>query len=134
MVEIKETCLSKNLDETVCLKSQNVRKEKSQYERYERDYKGLQRKQVTLLVWPAHQPCCSPGETSVRGPIVALWNRRREKTVSARSAREIEVKGNTYKTTKWGGQSESQREVADLLVLPKPAKSLQNGAGLNRKT
>ena len=37
----------------------------------ERDYKGLWRAQAALPVWPAHQPCRSPGETSVRGPIVA---------------------------------------------------------------
>ena len=50
----------------------NPRKEKSGYERQEeRGYKGLWRAQVALPVWPAHQPRCSPGETSVQGPIVA---------------------------------------------------------------
>ena len=33
--------------------------------------KGLQRARVALPVWPAHYPRGSPGETSVRGPIVA---------------------------------------------------------------
>ena len=48
------------------------RKERSGYERQEeRDYKGLQRAQVAFHVWPAHQSRRSPGETSVRGPIVA---------------------------------------------------------------
>ena len=55
--------MSKNVDETVRLQS-----EKSGYER---DYKRLQRVQVALPVWPAHQPRRSPGEASVRGPIVA---------------------------------------------------------------
>ena len=32
---------------------------------------GVQRAQVALPVWPAHQPRRSPGETSVRGPIAA---------------------------------------------------------------
>ena len=36
----------------------------------ERDNKGLQRAQVALPVWPAHQPHRSPGETSVWGLIV----------------------------------------------------------------
>ena len=42
--------------------------------------------------------------------------------------------------TEWRGESESQigeeksREVADLLVLPRSGKSLQNGAGFSRKT
>ena len=48
------------------------RKDKSGYERYEEgDYKGLRRAQVALPVWPAHHLCRSPGETSVRGHIVA---------------------------------------------------------------
>ena len=40
----------------------------------------------------------------------------------------------------WRGQSESQiggkekrKEMADLMVLPRPAKSVQNGAGLSGK-
>ena len=36
----------------------------------ERDYKGLQRAQVALPVWPAQQPRRYPGVSSVRGPIV----------------------------------------------------------------
>ena len=44
----------------------SLRKQKSEYERSEeRDYKGLQRAQVALSVWPAHQLRRSPGETSV---------------------------------------------------------------------
>ena len=35
-----------------------------------RDYKGLRRAQVALPVRLAHQPCRSPGETSVWGLIV----------------------------------------------------------------
>ena len=44
-------------------------KDKSEYERKEeRDFKGLQRAQVVLPVWPPH---CSLGKMSVQGPIVA---------------------------------------------------------------
>ena len=47
------------------------RKDESGYERKEkRDYEELQRAQVALPVWPVYQPRHSPGETSVRGPIV----------------------------------------------------------------
>ena len=47
------------------------RKDKSGYERSkERDYKGLQRAQVALPVWPDHQPHRSPEGTSARRPIV----------------------------------------------------------------
>ena len=45
------------------------RKDKSRYEK--RGYKELLRARAALLVWPAHQPRCSPGEKSVRGSIVA---------------------------------------------------------------
>ena len=40
--------MSKNLDETVRFQSEKKLEEK--------DYKELQRAQVALLVWPAHQP------------------------------------------------------------------------------
>ena len=47
------------------------RKDRNGYQiEKERDYKELQRTQEALSVWPAHQPRRSPGETSVRGPIV----------------------------------------------------------------
>ena len=59
----------KNLDEIVRLQSE---KDESGYERQkERDYKGLQRAQVALPVWPVHQLRRAPGGMSVRGPIVA---------------------------------------------------------------
>ena len=32
------------------------------------------------------------------------------------------------------GEEENRREMAYLLVLPRPAESLQNGAGFSRKT
>ena len=61
--------MSKNLNETVRLQS-----EKSGYERSEEGgYKGLERAQVALPVWLAHQPRRSPGETTVRDP---LWSDR----------------------------------------------------------
>ena len=58
--------MSKNFDETVRLQSE-IRRE---WIREIRDYKGLLRAQVAHLVWPAHRPRRSPGETSVGGPIV----------------------------------------------------------------
>ena len=61
--------MSKNFDETVRLQSE-IRREWIRQVRGERDNKGLQRTQVAHPVWPAHQPRRSPGETSVRGPIV----------------------------------------------------------------
>ena len=67
--------MSKNLDETVRLQSEK-RQEWIREIRGERSYKRLQRAQVALPVWPAHQPCRSPGETGVRGLIAAIvWDR-----------------------------------------------------------
>ena len=88
----------------------------------------MQRARVALPVWSAHQLRRSSGERSVRRPIVVWYNRRREKTVPAR---EIEVKGKTEERTE---RASEKKEVADLLVLPRPAKTLQNGAGFSGKT
>ena len=52
--------MSKNLDETVRLQSEKREKE--------RDYKGSS---SASRVAKTHQPRRFPGETSVRGPIVA---------------------------------------------------------------
>ena len=58
-----------NFDETVRLQS-----EKQQEWIREERVGRLQKITVeasSAPVWPAHQPRCSPGETIVRGPIVA---------------------------------------------------------------
>ena len=68
-VKIKGTYVSKNFDETVRLQSEKRQEWIREIE--ERDYKGFKRAQVALPVWPAHHPRRSPGETSVRGSIVA---------------------------------------------------------------
>ena len=62
----------------------------------------------------------------------SLIEQEKEKTVPARSAREFEVKGKMEERT--GRESDRRREVADLLVLPRPAKSMQNGTGFSRNT
>ena len=60
--------MSKNFDETVCLLPKKIRVDTRDKRR---DYKGLQRAQAALSVWPAHLPLHSLGETSVWEPIVA---------------------------------------------------------------
>ena len=59
--------MSKNLDETVRLQSE-IRQ--AWIREIRGDYKGLQRAQAALPVWPAVQSRRSPGETSVRKLIV----------------------------------------------------------------
>ena len=60
--------MSKNFDETVRLQSEKT--EEWILEIRGESYKGLQRAQVALPVWPARQSRRSPGEMSVRGTIV----------------------------------------------------------------
>ena len=66
----EETCVSKNLDETVRLQSEK-REELIREVRGEREYKGLKRAREALPVWPNHQPHRCPAEMSVREYIVA---------------------------------------------------------------
>ena len=66
-MEIEGACVSKYLEDTVRLQSEK-RREWIREVRGER-LQGIA--QVALPVWQARQPCRSPGETSVRGPIVA---------------------------------------------------------------
>ena len=61
--------MSKNLDETVRLQSEK-RREWIREVRRER-LQGIAEGATVHPVWPAHWPRRSPGETSVRGPIVA---------------------------------------------------------------
>ena len=58
--------MSENFDKTVRLQSEK----RQEWIREIRDYKELQRAQVALPVWPAHQSRRSPGKISVREPIV----------------------------------------------------------------
>ena len=88
-MEIEETCLSKNLDETIHLQPEK-RQEwiREIRERLQRIAEG-----ASSAPHLANSSAVSfSGGNDVRGPIVAWWNRRREKTVSDRSASEFEVK------------------------------------------
>ena len=78
--------------------------------------------EAALPVWPTHQLRHFLGEMSVWGIIVAWYYRRKEKIVPAR---EIKVNDKA----EW----EEEKRMADLLMLPRPAKSLQNGSGFWRK-
>ena len=58
------------------------------------------------------------------------------RTVPVKSAKEIKIKGKMEERTGWLGQKKNQieGEVADLLVLPRPAKSLKNDVGFSSET
>ena len=82
-------------------------KDKEWIREIERNYMGLQRARSALSAWPAHQPHRSPGEMSVRGPIVVWQYRRKEKTVPAK---EFEVKdGGEDRVARTQPESERRR-------------------------
>ena len=56
-----------------------------------------------------------------------------EKTIHARSAAEFEIGGKMEERTE-RESDRRRREVEDLLVLPRSAKSVQNGAGFSGNT
>ena len=90
----------------------------------------MQRAGAALPVWPAHQLQRFLVAASIRRPTVAWKNRRKEKTISVRSAKEFEAKGKTEERT----EREKRRKMTALLVLPRPAESLENGARFSEKT
>ena len=57
----------------------------------------------------------------------------REKTVPARFATEFDIREKMEERTE-RESDRRRREMADLLVLPRSAKSVQNGAGFSGKT
>ena len=121
------TCVSKNLDETVRLQSEKRQE-------WMREMRGERLKGITEGVSSAPRPvslsaASFPARNECLGTHCSLIEHgKREKTVPARSAIVIEVKGKTEKRI--GGQElDGRREVEDLLMLPRPAKSVQNGAG-----
>ena len=103
VVKIEGTFVSKNLDETVRLESEK-RGEWIQETRGER----LQR--ITEGASNAHHLAGASflGRNECQATHLFCYHRRREKTVLARSAREIEVKGKTEDNTRWRGLNESQ--------------------------
>ena len=69
-----------------------------------------------------------------------LWadSKGGERAVPVRCAREFEVKGKTKERTVYRGQNKilkerKKKQMANLLVLPRPAESLQSGAGFSGK-
>ena len=74
-----------------------------------------------------------PRRNECPGTHCSLIEQEKREDSSARSAREIEVKGKMWERAGWRGQSEKRGEVANLLLLPRPEKSLQIGAGFRKK-
>ena len=74
-----------------------------------------------------------PGRNECPGTHCSLIEQKEKKTVPARFATEFEVRGKMEERTGWN-ESQIVGEAAGLLVLPRPAKSVQNDAGFSGKT
>ena len=70
-----------------------------------------------------------PGRNECPGTHCSLIEQERVD----RSATEFEITGKVEERTE-RESDRKRREMADFMVLPRPAKSVQNGAGFSRKT
>ena len=114
----------KNLDETVRLQSE--KREECMREIRGEKLHGIAEgaSSAPRLVSSSAAPL--PGRNECPGTHCSVIEQERE----ARSATEFEIRGKIEKRTE--GESDSRRrEVADLLVLSRPANSVQNGAGFS---
>ena len=114
--------MPKNLDETVREKRRVDAKDKR------RDYMGLKRAAGAhplgqLMSWSFSGRNKCAGTHGSKGV--------EKKTVSARCAKELEVKRKTEERT---ARESERREMTDLLVVPRPVESLQNDVGFSGKT
>ena len=115
--------MSKNLDETVRLQSENR-------EEWIREIKkGLLREQVALPSGQLISLFVGREKRVSRDPLYPDKTGRKRKQL----LQEIKVKGKMEERTERESDSR-RRQVADLLVLPRPAKSVQKSAGFSRKT
>ena len=94
--------MSKNFDETVRLQSE--KREDWIQERLQGIVEG-----ASSAPRPGTSSAASfPGRNECPGTHCNLINRRREKTVTARSATEFEIRGKMEERTGWRGQNENQ--------------------------
>ena len=104
-MEIEATCVSKNLDETVRLQSEK-REEWIGEIRGER-LQGLQRAQVSLPPWPAHQPRRFR-EKRVSGDPLQPDRTGGERRQFLPDLQRVCGKKKMEERTGWRGQNESQ--------------------------
>ena len=110
--------MSKNLDETVRLQSE-IRER----------LQGIAEGASSAPRLTSSSAASFPGKNECPGTHCSLIEQERE----ARSATEFEIKGKMEERTERESDNK-RREMADLLVPQRPAKSLQNGAGFSGKT
>ena len=123
--------MSQYFDETVRLQSE--KREKSIREIRGERLQGIAEGASSAPRLASSSAASFPRRNECPGTHCSLIDRRKKKTVPARSATEFEMRGQGDEDRTRVSQ-EKKREITDLLVLPRPAKSVQNGAGFSGKT
>ena len=124
--------MSKNLDETVRLQSKK-RKEWIREIRGER-LQGIAECASSAPRLASSSAASFPGRNKCPGTHCSPIEQKERKNSSCQriSGKRKDVGEDRVARTE--RESDKRKEVADLLVLPRPAKSVQNGAGFSRKT
>ena len=118
-MKIEGTCLSKNLDETIRLQSE-IRGERLQ---------GIAEGTSSAPCLASSSAVSFPGRNECPGTHCSLIEQKERE-----DSTEFEIKEKMDEKTGWRESDNRRREVVYLLVLPRPAKSLQNGASFSGKT
>ena len=123
--------MSKNFDETVRLQSKKREERKIREERLQRIAEGAS----SAPRLASSSAALFSRRNECPGTHCNLIEHEEKKTVPDKSAREFEIKrkdGGRNKMARTKRESDKKRrEMAELLVLPRPAKSVQNGAGFS---
>ena len=129
--------MSKNLDETVRLQSE--KRQESTQEITEERLQGIAEGTSSAPRLVSSFAVSFPGRNECPGTHCSLIEQEEREDSSCqicqclwRKERWRRRQGDEDRTRI--REEEKRREVADLMVLPRPAKSMQNGAGFSRKT
>ena len=121
-MEIEGACVSKNLDETVRLQSK--KREDWIREIRGKRVQGIAEGASNAPGLASSSAVSFPGSNECPGTHCSLIMQEEDKRNDAGEKRMAKTER----------ESDRRREMADLLVLPRPAKSVQNGAGFRGKT
>ena len=126
--------MSKNLDETVRLQSE---KRREWIREIRERLQGIAKDASSAPRLASSSAASFPGRNECPGTHCSLIEQEREDS-SCQICHRVSDKN------KYGGEDRvarteresdrRRRDLADLLMLPRPAKSLQNGAGFSGKT
>ena len=131
------TCVSKNLDETVCLQSE-IRREWIREIKAER-LQGIAEGASSALRLASSSAASFFGRNECPGTHCSLIEQEERRQFlpdlpQSFKKKERRRRGQGGEDRTRVRQEQKKSEMADLLVLPRPAISMQNGAGFSGKT